>query len=204
VQTLGTSIARRAAMLIQKAIRRLHGAPILLALALTGACSSGNAGGSGGGAGGSGGGAGSTETTTQTSPANEISAIAWREANEGGSSAGDGGTEPGMLYLKLADYALACPESIESRCLVPGEWWAYIGIPPALQTPGTYPLSSSGIVSDSAESGSGSDDCCYCGGGSLAGGTLEIVSIDAATLVVRLSGLDGFRVDGERSAEICP
>jgi hypothetical protein len=46
------------------------------------------------------------------------------------------------------------------------------------------------------------------GGGSFTAGTLEIVSIDAGTIVVLLSGttggFGGFDADGEYTAPICP
>ncbi|MGK4000852.1 hypothetical protein [Sorangium sp. So ce1024] len=52
----------------------------------------------------------------------------------------------------------------------------------------------------------GPDGTCWWGEGSFASGTMEIVSIDAGEVVVRLSGTDThyFDANGEYTAARCP
>lgn len=80
-----------------------------------------------------------------------------------------------------------------------------IELSPAMQAVGVYPLDSIATFSD-WEPGTGGE--CGGGGGSYWGGTIEIVSIDAANVVFTLSGTDPFftanaNADGTYTAPRC-
>lgn len=190
-------------MNIRSLFNPLRRAPVLALFAL-GSALGAVACGSTGGTGGSGGGAGGTGGAAAQLPSPKVfSVTASRTAN-------DGGVEPGTLTIALGNRSVGCVVShADFPCLEPGQWVASIAIPPALQKPGSYPLSSPALVTDSAESGSEGNDCCFCGGGSFAIGALEIVSIDASKVVLRLSGttttIGSTKVDadGEHTADIC-
>ncbi len=128
------------------------------------------------------------------------------QPNDSGSSASVGGgpgTDPYDLFFAIGVPVSSCAElSSGPRC---GDWQLGISIPPALQVPGIIDLSApelwSYYVASSPDSGGG----CWSGEGDFVSGTLEIVSIDAAEVVLRLSGTDTlhFNANGEHTAARC-
>ncbi|WP_437478964.1 hypothetical protein WME75_31645 [Sorangium sp. So ce1014] len=128
------------------------------------------------------------------------------QPNDSGSSASVGGgpgTDPYDLFFAIGVPVSSCAElSSGPRC---GDWQLGISIPPALQVPGIIDLSAPEVwsyyVASSPDSGGG----CWSGEGDFVSGTLEIVSIDAAEVVLRLSGTDTlhFNANGEHTAARC-
>ncbi len=187
------------------------GAALLVASALgTTACSSTVIGGSGSetGEGGSSATGPSDGGSTGTGQGGGYQALAvlasemtWWDQTDGdvGSSgnttsgSGGNGVDPNMLYIEIANYGQQCGVAPISDCSQGTTWQVSIGIPPALQVPGVLQLSNESLISTQNGTGSngsnpgGSEDC-WGGGGSFIDGTLEIVSIDATQVVVRLSG----------------
>ncbi|XXX80251.1 hypothetical protein WMF30_15905 [Sorangium sp. So ce134] len=125
----------------------------------------------------------------------------------GGSSAASGGPvlDPDDLFVRIGNRELSCADPYgDFAC---GTWEVSIGIPPALQVPGVLNLDAPELISYQSFAGPdrGGGDC-YGGGGSFIEGTIEIVSIDAAQVVVRLSDTDTYEFDanGEHTALRCP
>ncbi|WP_437912507.1 hypothetical protein WME73_36115 [Sorangium sp. So ce302] len=87
-----------------------------------------------------------------------------------------------------------------------GNWQWGISIPPALQVPGIIDLSAPEVLFSSYTVSRPDRGDCWWGEGSFRSGTMEIVSIDAAEVVVRLSGTDthDFDANGEYTAARCP
>ncbi|XXT16468.1 hypothetical protein WME94_40170 [Sorangium sp. So ce429] len=123
----------------------------------------------------------------------------------GSSSATGGGPSPAPddLYVLIGAPALSCADPY------PGcdAWHVRFIIPPAAQVPGVYTLNGQDLTSSFGVNGPDTgEDTCTAFGGTFAPGTLEIVSIDATKVVVRLSGTDthGFDASGEYTAARCP
>jgi hypothetical protein len=135
------------------------------------------------------------------------------DGSSGTSGAGGSfGVDPGTLYVKIGNFGQTCTGDGPPFCSTGAlSWQVSVGIPPALQVPGVIQLSDPTLLSYSSENGpnSGTPGDCFGGGGSFIEGTLEIVSIDAGTIVVILAGtsqggLGDFDADGEYTAPICP
>ena len=114
---------------------------------------------------------------------------------------------PDSLYFAFGDPAPTCADPIP---LVPcgGFWGMRIGVPPALQHPGTIALSESDPNNFQVEMGPGGPDCSG-GGGSILEGTIEIVCIAEAGAIFRIAGtppftLAGVDPNGEYVASRCP
>jgi hypothetical protein len=131
-------------------------------------------------------------------------------SDTGSSGAGGGGVDPNTLYVQIGNFSQSCGANDEPYCVGAPVWQVSVGIPPALQVPGVIQLSDPNLISFFSENSPNSETPGDCGGGggSFLDGTLEIVSIDAGTIVVILSGTSsGFGdvdVDGEYTAPICP
>jgi hypothetical protein len=131
-------------------------------------------------------------------------------SNESGSSSSGGGPGPGTspndLFIIFGVPVSSCADPTSfNGC---DNWALGIAIPPALQVPGILDLSAPEVLYSNytvSRSDRG-DDGCWWGEGSLRSGTMEIVSIDAAEVVVRLSGTDTHDIDanGEYTAARCP
>jgi hypothetical protein len=130
----------------------------------------------------------------------------------GGSSSGSGGAptlDPNTLYVKIGNYGPSCGGTFNWGCQAETMWEASIGIPPDMQgAGGVFPLSDPALLSTFEESGGGGQpNECWGGGGSLTDGTLEILSNDGATIVVRISGtnqaITDVAIDGQYTAPIC-
>jgi len=87
-------------------------------------------------------------------------------------------------------------------------WHVAINIPPAMQVPGVIDLSAPDLVPFATAHGPSypSGRCEWSFAGGFVPGTLEIVSIDAAKVVIRLSGTstEDFDANGEYTAARCP
>ncbi|WP_437981167.1 hypothetical protein [Sorangium sp. So ce117] len=182
----------------------------------TGSSSSiGNGGNSSTGGGSSVGASGSASTGSGSAPATAGAIALLRSefpepSNESGSSSSGGGPGPGTspndLFIIFGVPVSSCADPTWfNGC---DNWALVITIPPALQVPGILDLSGpevlySNYVVSRSDRG---DDGCWWGGDDLRSGTIEIVSIDAAEVVVRLSGTDTHDIDanGEYTAARCP
>ena len=130
-----------------------------------------------------------------------------------GTSGGNGGgasVDPNALLVQIANYAQGCSNNPGPDCDGGFTWQISVTIPSALQVPGVLQLSDpslNGFFSESLSDAQNTGDCSG-GGGSFVQGTLEIVSIDSGTIVVKLAGtspgVTDFDADGEYSAPICP
>jgi hypothetical protein len=133
---------------------------------------------------------------------------------DGSSGAGGSfGVDPGTIYVQIGNFSQSCSAHQEPYCVGELVWQVSVGIPPALQVPGVLQLSDPSLISTFSQNDPAGPTPGECngGGGSFTAGTLEIVSIDAGTIVVLLSGttggfggFGGFDADGEYTAPICP
>lgn len=133
------------------------------------------------------------------------------EGDTGSSGSGSGDDlDPNDLFIQLSDMGTSCSSPhVELPC--GGHWSVTLGIPPALQAVGVYDLESDALTRYSSmwETGapnSNSPGDCPAGGGSLFGGTLEILAIDADTVRFRLTmepTFDGNDPSGEYTAPRC-
>jgi len=126
------------------------------------------------------------------------------------SSSGGPGVDPSTLNVIIGNYGPICGGSFPYYCNPETVWQVSIGIPPAKQAAGgVYPLSDPDFTNFMSETGSnGSPGDCWGGGGSFIDGTVEILSNDGLTIVVRLAGttnlgLADFDADGDYTAPIC-
>lgn len=170
----------------------------------------GGAGGTGGGMGTAGGGGGLV-----FGPPSAIAEYAYTQPQPdpgptGTTSSGGGtGPDPSTLFVRISNAQPACGVSVSFPCGPETVWQVSIGIPPSMQSPGgVYALSDPNLISSFSEGGSnGTPGDCWGGGGTFWDGTLEVLSNDGATIVIRLSGtasgLGDFSVDGDWSAPIC-
>ncbi|WP_437935109.1 hypothetical protein [Sorangium sp. So ce341] len=125
------------------------------------------------------------------------------------SSATGGGPphDPDDLFVIIGPPVRSC--AAPNAALECGDWRVSFRIPPTLQVPGIIDFSDENFYLISLYAVNGPDrgdgDCSRLGG-LFTSGTLEIVSIDAANVVVRLSGTetDHFDASGEYTAPRCP
>ncbi|WP_437567647.1 hypothetical protein [Sorangium sp. So ce542] len=127
----------------------------------------------------------------------------WSSSATGGGPSPD----PDDLMVILGAPARSC--AAPNAALECGDWRVSFRIPPALQVPGIIDFSDENFYLLSLYHVNGPDrgdgDCSRIGG-IFTSGTLEIVSIDAGNVVVRLSGTetDRFDANGEYTAARCP
>ncbi|WP_437950685.1 hypothetical protein WME98_07595 [Sorangium sp. So ce296] len=170
---------------------------------------SGTGGGSPVGGGGNSGTGGGAESATAGAIALLGSQLPERPDDPYSSSATGGGPpyDPNDLFVILGAPARSC--AAPNAALECGDWRVSFRIPPTLQVPGVIDFSDENFhlislyhVNDPDR---GDGDCSRIGG-IFTSGTLEIVSIDAANVVVRLSGTetDRFDANGEYTAARCP
>ena len=121
-----------------------------------------------------------------------------------------GGLDPNILYVHIGNYGPVCGGTYPwtSTCVSAATWEILIGLPPGQQAAGNVlPLSQPGLVSAFFEHGAATTPSdCWSAGGSFADGTVEVLSNDGATVVVRLAGTFAGTndVDGDYTAPICP
>ncbi|WP_437775883.1 hypothetical protein [Sorangium sp. So ce1097] len=123
------------------------------------------------------------------------------------SAAGGPSPAPDELYVLIGSEAQSC--TAPQTAVACGNWRTELIIPPASQVPGIYPLDGRYLTSSFYQSGPESGNgTCWQAGGTFGPGTLEIVSIDATEVVIRLSGdptgTGEFDIDGEYTAIRCP
>jgi hypothetical protein len=121
--------------------------------------------------------------------------------------------DPGTLFLAFDTRGESCgaPHFEDGSGALGTYTFVVIGLPTALQAPGTYALSSSQVIAwGSWWQGSPGDG--FGESGVLIGGQIEVVSIDASTVQVSLSGLvSGYpgpsyyaQLEGSHTAVRCP
>lgn len=185
--------------------------------------------------GGTGSGGGSSQTTSQTSSGTGgSSATSSGSTSSGGTGTGGGptGSSLALLQSELAKLPgvdqsawLAAGEKLDpttlfvilsseaNSCAAPkldlgtaSHRLVFVGLPQAMQKVGTYDLASTDVIafgdfwlSDGMGSGGGGKTV-------LDKGTVEVVSLDATTITVRLAGLSGDFVlaNGDHPATRCP
>ncbi|WP_437314379.1 hypothetical protein [Sorangium sp. So ce385] len=174
--------------------------------------SGGNSGTGGGSPVGSGGNSG-TGGGSESAPAGAIALLGSQlpdPPDDPGSSAATGGgspPDPNDLLVVIGAPARSC--AAPNAALECGDWRVTLRIPPSLQVPGIIDFREDNFLGLSIYGVYGPDrgdgDCSRIGG-IFTSGTLEIVSIDAANVVVRLSGTetDRFDANGEYTAPRCP
>ncbi|WP_438038901.1 hypothetical protein [Sorangium sp. So ce128] len=173
-----------------------------------GGSSVGSGGDSSTGGGSSVGAGGSASTGSGSGPATAGAIALFRNefpGEPGSSSSAGPGTSPDDLFIIFGSPVSLCSDpSGTTGC---DNWQLGISIPPALQVPGIIDLSAPEVLfSTYTVTRSDRGDGCWSGDGSFRSGTMEIVSIDAAEIVVRLSGTDTHDIDanGEYTAARCP
>jgi hypothetical protein len=120
-------------------------------------------------------------------------------------------TQAGRLDLLVADRPHTCAAAYDyapmDEC-ASARWQVDIALPPARQQPGTIPLVAGDISSQYIETLAGEPSSCGGGAGDFHQGSLQILSIDAAQVVVRLTGTGApgaeFQADGDYTALRCP
>ena len=128
----------------------------------------------------------------------------------GTTTGSGGGVDPNTLNLRIGNYGPTCGNSYSYACTPVTTWQVMIRLPPDLQGAGTLvPLSEPALNSFFSETGSnGSPGDCWGGGGSFIEGTLQVLSNDGATIVVRIAGsnngIPDVAIDGDYVAPICP
>jgi hypothetical protein len=127
-------------------------------------------------------------------------------SSSSGSTGSGGGIpiDPERIYVTLGSQKPLCEAPFESGGC--GHWKVAFGLPPELLKPGVLELADSRLNSYSSFSGPdrGGGDC-YGGGGSFVDGTVEIVSVDAEKIVIRLADTWTFDFDanGEHTIDRC-
>ncbi|APR79446.1 Hypothetical protein A7982_04793 [Minicystis rosea] len=172
----------------------------------------GGGGGGAGGAGGSGGQGGSIVVGPPSAIA-EYGSSVQDPPSDTGSTTGGGTTpeDPSTLHVRIGNYGPTCGGSAISpfTCTTTTVWQLSLTLPPELQAAGTVvQLGDEPFIGMFSETGSnGSPDDCWGGGGTFSFGTLEVLSNDGATIVLRIAGSNaGFSdvpVDGDYTAPIC-
>lgn len=132
----------------------------------------------------------------------------WQNQNGGSSVAvtsGGGGLDPNDLFIEISsqnDASCGLP-FIELAC--GGEWAVSLVLPAAAQQVGIYDLNGpllmpySHMSETGPANGPGPDDCAF-GGGTIGEGTLEVISIDAASVHIKLQTTGGIW-NGDPSGE---
>jgi hypothetical protein len=188
-------------------------APLALA-----ACTAQVVSGGQGGAGGAGGSGNVEPESTSVAMTRAQSDAAWAaywasHGGEPGSSSSSGGNplDPSDLFLRVSDLGVSCG-SPTTDLTCGGHWDLTLVLPPGYQQVGVYDLEDPALVqysvmSETGEPNSPAPDDCPWGGGSLGGGTVEILSIDAAQVRFRVTVTSPvFESDpsGEYTAARCP
>ncbi|WP_437721633.1 hypothetical protein [Sorangium sp. So ce861] len=164
-----------------------------------------------GGNSGTGGGSDSTGSGSESAAAGAIALYRnqfHEPSDESGSSSSGGGPGPGTspndLFILFGAPVSTCADP--SGTIGCGNWQLGISITPALQVPGIIDLSAPEVLFSYYVVSRPDNGYCWSGEGSFRSGTMEIVSIDAAEVVVRLSGTDTheFDANGEYIAARCP
>jgi hypothetical protein len=125
-----------------------------------------------------------------------------------GSGGNDDDLDPNDLFLRISDVGVTCSSpTVELPC--GSHWKATLVLPPALQQVGVYDLGSPEVMqySSMSETGpvDGGPEDCWWGGGTFAGGTLEITAIDATHVDFVLNALaPNSNPSGTYSAQRCP
>lgn len=200
--------------------------PLLLASFLLVACGNVVIGGGGPGATSSAGGTGGGGSTAPGTGAPTLPAVAltraqndilwdeyWSTHDPSGTttSSGGGNLDPNDLFLHLSDVGVSCGSpSVDLPC--GGHYEMTLVLPPSLQQVGIYPFDNPELVKYSGiwETGdlySSDPEDCSSGGGSLFGGSLEILSIDPTEVhfkVTSTSGVSDTNPSGEYTAPRCP
>lgn len=127
------------------------------------------------------------------------------------SSSGGGELDPNDLFLRLSDLGVSCGSpTVNLPC--GGHYELSIVLPPAFQQVGVYDLEDPQLITYSSMSETGQlnsadpQDCPW-GGGTLGGGTLEILSIDDAAVHFKVTLTNGIweaNPSGEYDAPRCP
>lgn len=164
------------------------------------ACATTVVGGGSGGGGTAGDGGGGTGGGSVTIPA--VTTIAERAAD---AAIAPADIDPATLLVRAGNYGVACggTDSAVGACTSTKSWQLQLAIPPSGQAPGIHQLSEPGYFVSFSESQGGGNGECSGGGGTMFDGTVEIVSIDEASIVVRLEGVMA-DYDGVYVAAMCP
>lgn len=186
--------------------------------------------------GGTGSGGGSSQTSSGTDGSSATSSGSTSSGSASSGSAGTGGGPTGSSIALLQSQLMKVVGVDQSGWLAAGEKLApttlfvilsseantcaapkldlgtathrlvFLGLPEAMQKVGTYDLASTDVIafgdfwlSDGMGNGGGGKKI-------LAEGTVEVVSLDAATITVRLAGLSGDfdLANGDHPATRCP
>lgn len=144
----------------------------------------------------------------------QIDALRAAEPETNTATATTGGNLPALdpadLFLKVSDLGAACDEAYtELSC--GGHWSLSIALPPEYQAVGVYDLgdwkiSQYSMMSETTEAYSTPEDCGW-GGGSIGGGTIEVLAIDESEVRFRVDMQSAFleeNPNGEYTAIRCP
>ena len=118
--------------------------------------------------------------------------------------------DPADLFLKISDLGAACDEAY-THLSCGGHWSLSIALPPEYQAVGVYDLgdwkiSQYSMMSETTESYSTPEDCGW-GGGTIGGGTIEVLAIDENEVRFRVDMQSAFlegNPNGEYTALRCP
>ena len=113
--------------------------------------------------------------------------------------------------MKVGDVSVSCSDPYAALGCG-GHWRVSLGLPPALQQVGVYPLDGPELQQFSMHTETGQPtgpgpDACTWGGGTLGKGTLEIIAIDASGVHFKLDLTAPFwdsNPSGEYVAARCP
>lgn len=133
-----------------------------------------------------------------------------QDLGAGSSTSSGGGSDlnPDDLFLIIGQPVPTCAEP-QPLLACGGQWDVSIPLAPAMQAPGVVDLSDPALNAFASETGPMRDDPedCWWGGGSFVGGTLEVLAIDEAQVVIALEGtgdLNDFDANGEHMLVRCP
>jgi hypothetical protein len=136
-------------------------------------------------------------TPTMQAVAMLYSEVPWSVPGSGSSTSTGGSIHPDTLYIFIRNDGALCADPMAAQGCG-GNWGVTIAIPPHLQTPGVYPLSSPDLISMFSATGPDPNDCWF-GGGSFIDGDLEILSIDEGQLTISLSNTYAYDFDANGS-----
>lgn len=117
------------------------------------------------------------------------------------------------LHVAISTFGVTCADpgagANNPGGACPVGWTVSFALPSASQTPGVYSLSDPAFQSFAFISlGGDGTGCMGGGGGAIEGTQVEVLSVDASTIKVRLSGFDADAdlppVDGDYDAPVCP
>ncbi|WP_437672120.1 hypothetical protein [Sorangium sp. So ce131] len=114
-------------------------------------------------------------------------------------------SDPDALALFFSDSAQQCADPVVSTaCDDEFAWQFILVLPPGLDTPGVVAPGTPGVYWQEYERYPSPSCGGGGGGGTPFGGTIEIVSIDATSLHVRVSGTSRPRtIDGDHTVQLC-